>query len=253
MKVIIIEDEQPNADLLGDYIKDYNSEIQIVATLKSKDETKKWFQENSQEKIDLVFSDIELLDGNVFSMLKENLFSCPIIFTTAYNDFYQEAFDANGISYLLKPISFKKFATAMEKFERLSQPQVQPEIDWQKITELIHQKPKTYKERIVIKNAAEIHILNTKNTIAILSNCGKLMAVDSLGKQHEFRYKLADLSEELNPKVFFQINRGEIVNINYIEKIEPYFGDRLSIKLKNYRTNLITSASVTPDFRKWLE
>ena len=52
---------------------------------------------------------------------------------------------------------------------------------------------------------------------------------------------------------YFQINRGEIVNINFIEKIEPYFGDRLAISIKNHKQHLITSASATSEFRKWLE
>lgn len=249
MKVIIIEDEQLNAEIITDHIKKYNSGIEILAHLKSKEETQRWIATNGQA--DLVFSDIELLDGNVFSLLKENIITSPIIFTTAYNTFYQDAFDVNGIAYLLKPVSFERFSQAMKKFENLKPAEKNP--DWKAISELLNQKPKNYKERIVIKTATEIQILNTENTAAILSNSGKLIAIDEKGKEHEFRYKLSDLVEELDPKTFFQINRGEIVNINFIEKIEPYFGDRLSIRLKNYKTALITSASCTADFRKWLE
>ena len=249
MKVLIIEDEQLNADIITEHLKNYDSEIEILAHLKSKEETQKWIAKNGQA--DLVFSDIELLDGNVFSMLKENIITSPIIFTTAYNTFYQDAFDVNGIAYLLKPVSFERFSQAMKKFENLNTTEKNP--DWKLISELLHQKPKEYKERIIIKTSTEIHILNTKNTAAILSNAGKLTAIDEKGKEHEFRYKLSDLAEELNPKTFFQINRGEIININFIEKIEPYFGDRLSVKMKNLKTNLITSASSTAEFRKWLE
>lgn len=249
MKVLIIEDEQLNADIITEHLKNYDSEIEILAHLKSKEETQKWIAKNGQA--DLVFSDIELLDGNVFSMLKENIITSPIIFTTAYNTFYQDAFDVNGIAYLLKPVSFERFSQAMKKFENLNTTEKNP--DWKLISELLHQKPKEYKERIIIKTSTEIHILNTENTAAILSNAGKLTAIDEKGKEHEFRYKLSDLAEELNPKTFFQINRGEIININFIEKIEPYFGDRLSVKMKNLKTNLITSASSTAEFRKWLE
>ncbi|QDP84126.1 response regulator transcription factor [Chryseobacterium sp. SNU WT5] len=249
MKVLIIEDEDLNAEIITEHLKQYDTDIDIVAHLKSKEKTRKWLLQNGQ--VDLVFSDIELLDGNVFSMLKDNLITSPIIFTTAYNNFYQDAFDVNGIAYLLKPISFDRFSKAMNKFENLGP--AGKKTDWQEISNLLHQKTKQYKERIIIKTATEIQILNIEKTAAILSNSGKLTAVDDLGKQHEFRYKLSELAEELNPKTFFQINRGELVNINFIEKIEPYFGDRLSIKIKNLKINLITSATATPDFRKWLE
>lgn len=247
MKVLIIEDEAINTEIITDHILRYNSKIKIVASLQSKEEVEKWYQIN--EQVDLVFSDIELLDGNVFSLLKTNIIQSPIIFTTAYNTFYQDAFDVNGIAYLLKPISYTKFSKAMEKFESLQN----KEIDWMKISEAIHGLDPSYKERIIIKTKTEIKILSIKNTSAILSNSGKCIAIDEHGKENEFRYKLSDLIKELNPKEFFQINRGEIVNINFIEKITPYFGDRLAISIKNYKQHLITSASVTSEFRKWLE
>lgn len=249
MKVLIIEDEDLNSEIIEEHLKKYDYKIEISASLKSKEMTREWIGKNGQ--VDLVFSDIELLDGNVFSMLKENIITSPIIFTTAYNNFYQDAFDVNGISYLLKPISYERFSAAMKKFEILNTSVQNP--DWRIISELLNQKTKQYKERIIIKNSTEIHILNTDKTVAIFSNLGKLTAVDDSGKEHEFRYKLSDLAEELDPKIFFQINRGEIVNINFIEKIAPYFGDRLALTLKNLKAKLITSASTTSEFRKWIE
>lgn len=247
MKVLIIEDEAINIEIISDHILRYNNTIEIVTSLQSKEEVEKWYETN--EQVDLVFSDIELLDGNVFSLLNTNIIKSPIIFTTAYNTFYQDAFDVNGIAYLLKPISYNKFGKAMEKFESLQN----KEINWKKISETIHGLTNNYKERIIIKTKTEIKILSTRNTGAILSNAGKCIAIDDNGKENEFRYKLSDLIQELNPKEFFQINRGEIVNINFIEKIEPYFGDRLAISIKNYKQHLITSASTTSDFRKWIE
>lgn len=250
MNVIILEDEQPNIDLLESYMEEYSPDINIIGTFKSKNDIRNWVQ-NSSRKIDLAFCDIELLDGSVFTFLADGMIDCPIIFTTAYNDFYQEAFDANGIAYLLKPISYRKFASAMDKFMKMF-PADDGKVNWQQLSLLLHRQQKNYKERIVIKTRDELHILNLASTAAILSNAGKLTAVDNKGQEHEFRYKLSDLAEELDPNLFFQINRGEIVNINFIEKIQPYFGDRLSIKIKNYKNTLITSAAITPEFRKWL-
>lgn len=246
MKVLIIEDEAINTEIITDHILRYNTSIEIAASLKSKEEVKAWYADN--EQVDLVFSDIELLDGNVFSLLKTSIIESPIIFTTAYNTFYQDAFDVNGIAYLLKPISYNRFITAMEKYQVLQSNTV----DWRQVAEAIHDITKTYKERIVVKSKTEIKIIHTKDTVAILSNAGKCIAIDTKGNESEFRYKLSDLAQELDPKQFFQINRGEIINIDFIEKIEPYFGDRLSIRMKHVKQNMVTSAGATSGFRKWL-
>ena len=248
MKVLVIEDETLNAEIITEHLKKYDRSVEIVAYLKSKEKTQEWIEKNGQ--VDLVFSDIELLDGNVFSLLKENIINSPIIFTTAYDDFYQDAFDVNGIAYLLKPINYERFLQAMRKFKVLTISDKSP--NWSEISELLRQKTKQYKERIIIRTSSEIQILSTEKIVAILSHSGKLTAIDQLGKEYEYRYKISDLALELDPKLFFQINRGEIININFIEKIEPYFKDRLSIKMINLRTKLITSTSSTVEFRKWI-
>lgn len=250
MKALIIEDEDPNAAIISNHLKKFDSNIHIVAHLKSNKEIMEWF--NLKNEADIVFSDIELLDGNVFSSLKENIIHCPIIFTTAYNTFYQEAFDTNGIGYLLKPVSYSRFSDAMHKFLNLKKQQEQ-KINWNKLAvSLLQSQAKNYKERIIIKKEDGISILNTAEIVAILAESGKCIAIDTQGKEHPFRDTIGELVKELNPTVFFQINRGEIVNINYILKIENYFNDRLAIQLKSLKTRLITSASNTPEFKRWI-
>lgn len=249
MKVLIIEDEDLNAEIIISHIKKYDENIQIVAHLKSKIEIKQWTL--LMQPVDLVFSDIELLDGTIFSLLKENIITAPIIFTTAYDTFYQDAFDSNGIAYLLKPISYKKFEAALEKFKNLKGNQKQQ--DWEQITNRLLANNKNYKERIIIKNNTEITILNTNSIAALFSDGGKCIAIDENGKEYPFRDKISELIVQLDPSIFFQINRSEIINLNYIEKIEAYFNDRLLIKIKNYKNKLTTSATVTPQFKKWLD
>lgn len=250
MIALIIEDEHHNAEIIRNHIQKFDSKITIVAHLKSNQEIIEWFKTNDQ--VDIVFSDIELLDGTVFSSLKENIISCPIIFTTAYNTFYQEAFDTNGIGYLLKPISYNRFAEAMQKFLNLKK-QKENEVNWNALAvSLLQNQSKNYKERIVIKNNEGISILNTIEIAAILAESGKCVAIDTNGKEHPFKATISELAQELNPAVFFQINRGEIININFISKIENYFNDRLAIQIKNHKTRLITSTSATAEFKRWI-
>ncbi|MCH1932514.1 response regulator, partial [Shewanella sp. A25] len=77
------------------------ADIEIIAELDSVAATLQWLQHNSPPA--LIFSDIELLDGKVFSAFEQTSPNCPVIFTTAYDDYLQQAFASNGIEYLLKP------------------------------------------------------------------------------------------------------------------------------------------------------
>jgi DNA-binding LytR/AlgR family response regulator len=75
----------------------------------------------------------------------------------------------------------------------------------------------------------------------------------STGKQHNFRYKLSDLAGELDNKQFFQINRSELINIEFVERIMPFFNDRVAIRIRHFKQQLITGAAHTAAFKRWLE
>ncbi|HLM61835.1 MAG TPA: response regulator, partial [Pyrinomonadaceae bacterium] len=138
MRVVIIEDEPPASEKLRDFVRHYEPGIQIAGTLESVKETFAWFHSNLPP--DLIFSDIELLDGNIFDFFENTETTCPIIFTTAYNQFWLQAFERNGIAYLLKPLTFEKFAAAMKKFETLKQNFVsKPHDFWREMQESLKQ------------------------------------------------------------------------------------------------------------------
>ena len=98
MKVVIIEDEPPAREKLVKFILRYDTQIEILAQFESIRETSGYFVKNASP--DLVFADIELLDGNIFSVFEVCSITCPIIFTTAYDEFLLPAFEQNGIAYL---------------------------------------------------------------------------------------------------------------------------------------------------------
>ncbi|PTB95748.1 hypothetical protein C9994_10380 [Marivirga lumbricoides] len=248
MKVLIVEDEKLNAEHLVYHIELYG-DMEVLGVLSSNEELITWFNKNIVP--DLIFSDIQLLDGPVFLSLGKINISCPIIFTTAYDTYYQDAFDVNGIAYLLKPVSYTRFSTAMDKFKLLKNSSA--DINWQVIAEMLNKKEEPVKERVLVKSGNGMILLEMKSVKLIYTHEGKCTAIDAENNFYEFRYKIADLAKELDSKKFFQINRGEIVNIDYIQQIEPFFNDRLSISLKNYKQHVLTSTSNTSSFRKWLE
>lgn len=78
-------------------------------------------------------------------------------------------------------------------------------------------------------------------------------AYDEQGKKYPLNETLNHLEKALDPLTFFRFNRSEIVNIHFIEKLEPYFNDRLAIKLRRLNVTLISSINRTPELRRWIE
>ena len=251
MKVVIIEDEPPAREKLAKYIGRYDRQIEILAQLESVAATLQYFEMRAAAP-DLVFADIELLDGNVFEVFENGKITCPVIFTTAYDQFLLQAFERNGIAYLLKPFDFQKFAAAMRKFETLKNNFAWATDDFlREIRENLRQ-PK-YKERFVIKTASGIRLLETKQIAFIQMQNEIPFAFDAAGNKFPLGATLTELEKTLDPKAFFRLNRSEIVNLDFIENLKPDFHDRLIIHLRNPKVKLVSSISRTPELRKWLE
>lgn len=250
MKIVIIEDEPPARAKLVRFIGRYDGQIEILAELESVAAALRYFDCDTAPE--LVFADIELLDGNVFEVFENRQINCPIIFTTAYDEFLLQAFDVNGIAYLLKPFDFQKFVAAMRKFETLKNNFALADNRLLlEIRESLRLESK-YKERFVIKSNGGIKLLETKNIAFIKMQDEILFAFDAAGEKFPLGATLSELEKTLAPKTFYRISRREIVNLNFIANLKPDFGDRLVISLRNLNVKLVSSASRTPGLRKWL-
>jgi len=116
MKVIVIEDEKLAAERLVDMIHQYDQTIEVVTTLDSIKRSVEWFDNN--EHPDLAFFDIQLSDGLSFEVFEKTIVDCPVIFTTAFNEYAIRAFKVNSVDYLLKPIDNDELSTAIDKFKK---------------------------------------------------------------------------------------------------------------------------------------
>lgn len=251
MNVLIIEDEIPAANQLTSLIKDVDSTIHILDVLDSNAAIEEWFRNNNHA--DLIFSDIELLDGPVFNSLENLTISIPIIFITAYNQYMLEAFETSGISYLLKPLETAKLEKAIKKYHQLSEKTTHTAVK-----DLIANLPSLtssnqYKTRIAVKMSSGIYLLKTEEISCIRMKNGLAHAYKSdHAKAYVLSTGITNLFKQLDPSNFFMVNRGEIVHIEAITKIESYFNDRLAIHVEGQATPLITSAAKTKSFRKWI-
>ena len=119
MRTIIIEDEKPAAEKLQKAILKTNNGIEVAAVLNNIQSATEWLQQYPMP--DLIFMDIELSDGLSFKIFEQVTITCPIIFTTAYDEYWQEAFEHNSIDYLLKPVKQDKLEASLKKYETLKQ------------------------------------------------------------------------------------------------------------------------------------
>ena len=252
MKIVIIEDEQIASQQLTNFIKKYDEAAEIVGKLRSIKDCLSWFKKHKMP--DLVFSDIELLDGNVFGFYEQLKIECPIIFSTAYDQYLLNAFKVNGISYLLKPFDYEQFSEAMGKYEDLKNNfnPLNTALS-QQLQQLFSPSLQTYKKRFSIRMKGGIYLLNTVDIVYLKTEDGLLLAYDGQGKKYPLTKTLTQIENKLDPNLFFRINRSEIINIQFIQKLAPYFNDRLAVYLKNLAKPLIASTNRTPDLRKWVE
>ena len=113
MRIVIIEDEKIAYEKLVSFVREV-VKPDALSWVRSIQEGRTFFETN--QVVDVIFSDIELLDGPVFELFKIVTPACPIVFCTAYDQFYVDAFATNGIAYLLKPYSQEQFVEAWNKY-----------------------------------------------------------------------------------------------------------------------------------------
>lgn len=254
MNILIIEDEILAYQKLLKLIQSEFPEAKIVGWARSLVETKLLIEQH--DKIDLIFSDIELLDGISFDVLNVENTNAPIIFCTAYDRYILDAFQSNGIAFLLKPYDENDFKNAIVKYSKLFGEQKGNNIDHaliKNLKEILNADKKSYQQRFSIKKKEGIKILKTDDIVLLNANGDFLLAHDSAKERHVINYNLSEIELKLNPKNFFKINRSQIINIKFIKSIESYSKNKLCIKLQFISDPVFTSNTKTPAFRKWLD
>ncbi len=254
INVLIIEDEIPARKKLRRFLENLGTPVSIAAEIDTVAEGIAFLQANT---VDVIFSDIELLDGNCFAIYEAVSITCPVIFTTAYDTFWMNAFEHNGVDYLLKPFTEERFKKAWDKVCMLRTTTVEgPTSSDATLAKLIqlHFTEKQYRKRFVITTNQSIYFLETASILFFEANAGVVAAYDTNGKKHLLTAAtLKEIEDELDPLTFFRINRSELINKMHIEKIERYGKGTLAIKLTGYEKHLITSQASTAMFREWIE
>jgi len=251
MQICVIEDEQIAGEKIISLIQELVPESNID-WIRSIEEGLTYFKEQHPQ---IVFSDIELLDGNVFRLFDQIVPLCPIIFCTAYDDYYVDAFQTNGIAYLLKPYSKDQFTKAWTKYESLfstKTPITENQSLKNTINTLLNKQSSNYKEHFTVKKRDGVYLININNISYFQADGDYVFIIDKQGKKHLITQSLSKIESLLNPTAFFRINRSEIIHFAVIQKYDTYVKSRLSITLSAPDIILYTSNSRSSEFKHWV-
>lgn len=254
MLVLIIEDESLAAERLRNLLIEIDPSIEVVQILKSVEASLKWFDQNDEP--DLILSDIQLLDSLSFDIFSQREIKCPIIFTTAYDQYAIQAFEVNSVDYLLKPVQKEKLSTALEKFNTQQSGTVShlTSDDLEKIAQMVRNKQPEYKSRFMVKLGQKIRAIPVEKIAYFFTKDKLTFLVTNTGDKYPLDNSLEEIDQLLDPNFFFRLNRKFVVKINAVKEIHPYFKGRLKIELSPpIDKDIVISSDKTPSFKKWLD
>ena len=254
MKAIIIEDEKPAAEKLQKALQNCSPAVQVQAILGSVRTACDWLQQNPAPE--LIFMDIDLTDGLSFKIFEEVAINSPVIFTTAYDEYWQEAFEHNSIDYLLKPIKQDKLEAALKKYEKLKQHFA---FNYRQMLSSSNTQPSQngnadWKKRFLVKRGTDYISIKT-DEIAYFYAAQKLVClVDSKSQKFILDQSLADLEKQLDPSQFYRVNRKYLINLNAIKRIKTFPKSKLQLEIHPAPSeDIIISQESAAAFKAWME
>ena len=249
MRILIIEDEPLVAKDLENLLRKIDANLSVEGVLTSVASAKKWFASNQLP--DLILSDIQLSDGISFDIYETLHLSCPIIFTTAYDDYAIRAFKLNSIDYLLKPIDGKELTAAIEKYRSLTSESILAEQLKTLMGSWNQQPHKKYKELFLSLHRNTL-VPVTQNEIAFFHK-EELIYLHTISNERYIsdHQTMDEVESLLNPEFFFRVNRQFIIHIQSIGRIKTTHKG-LTVQLKApFNNEIDISREKAVAFKNW--
>lgn len=248
MKYAIIENERVSLESLRQKVESVRRGYELTFTAESVEEAVEYF--SGQPEAELVFMDIELVDGNCFDIFEQVEVKSYIIFTTAYDEYAIRAFKVNSVDYLLKPITEDAVRTAIDKLERM---QGATRMDYRRLGEEVHKrKPR---RRLLLMSGDNYFYEELGNVSYFLSEEKYVYAVLLSGRRRMTEFKnLTEAEELLRGADFFQVSRNILASINSISKVSRFFNGRLKVIVKagDEEQEVVVSAARRKQFLDWM-
>lgn len=249
MKALIIEDEKAAVRNLTALLADVAPDMEIIDMLDSVADTIEWFDTHPMPE--LVFMDIHLADGSAFEIFEHTDITCPVIFTTAYDEYALRAFKVNSIDYLLKPIGEEDMRAALAKLKHLHGNRSEEPDFLQMIRSL--QRQESYKTHFLVPSKGDKLLPLAVEAISFFYIAeGIVKAATGDGKEYVLTQTLDELTECLNPKHFFRANRQYLISRESVKDIDLWFNNRLAINLHAaMHEKIVVSKARVGEFKEW--
>lgn len=247
-KVLIIEDEKPAQIYLAGLILDMEPDFKVLAILDSVQSSVDWLKNNTA---DLIFMDIHLIDGVSFSIFDQVVVQTPVIFTTAYDSYAIKAFKVNSIDYLLKPIDAEDLRLSLDKFIMLNSNEYKFDIDT--LLRSLQQPIISYQQRFIVQRGERLMSVTTDQIAYFEGEDRYVYLIKKDGAKFIINYRLSDLENILDPKLFFRLNRSFITHFESIQSMVNVSKSRIKVELyPKAKREIIISSENSQDFKKWL-
>lgn len=179
-------------------------------------------------KPDLIFLDVQMPGETGMELLASLEPPVPhVIFTTAYDEFAVKAFELNALDYLLKPVDPARLATAIEKLRG----KLNGVADEPAPARPVSRDRLAAEDKVFVREGDHCWFVEVK-AIRLLESEGNYTRVHFENAQPQLFRSLNAMEERLDPKYFFRANRRQIINLAWIDKIEPWFSGGLLVHLK---------------------
>lgn len=255
MNAVIIEDEALIAKELQHKISLQAQDVKVVEVLPSIKTAMKWFLVNKEP--DVIFADIQLGDGNIFELFEKYELKCPVVFTTAYDEFAIKAFRVNGVDYLLKPVDSDDLKKAIDKCRVIVEGHQPYPVDIQQLLKMVtnpQMNAPAYKEKFIVKVRNQWLPVLTKNIACFFRDQLNYLFTFE-GEKYILDFTTLDEIEELlDPKIYYRANRQAILHIESIQSVKPVENQKLIVTLKSpLKMSLDISREKAPGFKKWFD
>ncbi|HEX8277440.1 MAG TPA: response regulator [Segetibacter sp.] len=224
VRTIIIDDERLARNELKKLLQEYG-EIEVIDEAANANEG---IEKIEKHNPDLIFLDIQMPGKTGFDLLEELDRAPKVIFTTAYDEFALKAFEVNALDYLLKPVEPRRLSDAIQKVQQDPNHETSAGISTGTVARnsLLNDD-----DQVFVKDGERCWFVKL-NEIRLFESVGNYAKVFFGPNKPLILKSLNSLEERLDDKVFFRANRKHIINMRWIEKIEPYFNGGLLLELK---------------------
>jgi two-component system LytT family response regulator len=203
----------------------------------------------SKNPVDALFLDIQMPGMTGFELLAKLADQPPVVFTTAFDRYALNAFEVNSIDYLLKPIEAQHLDRALTKLERPHRGVAETE----RLRAVVLELAKRFPERIASRVGERVVFVDLASVTHFYAK-DKLTFAATGAKDYVIESTIAELEQKLDPKQFVRIHRATLLNVNYIEEMNSWFGGGMVVRLKDRkRTELQVARDRVRHLREHLD